>query len=488
MKLNYSKRQIFIVLAIALNTSFISCIDKRENQLTPEDIVIVSGKIKDFNQNFDANSIKVIINDVSNSGQFTHSAKIDTLGNFRISFKHPYAHEVLLSYRKDIPIIISPKDSLYIELNKNNVSFYGKLSRINENFTKYKELYEKKEILKNFDRSEAERDLKEFVIFQDSIRNIQLNLRDSFVENYAPSKDLINWINADIEYSYFRSLLSYPSNHKRTKALPKDWKVDESYYALFRNIPFSKDFLIHSNTYFFVSNYFFGCIWNPTRSQIEKPTIKKIYEKLFDNLDSLTQDQNLYLRQLVTSDLAITWLKEHEMELFGENEKRIRQIVKEPFLIEAINKMVLTKQSLASDLDYIGFSSEKSANLWKKILLKSKDRVVYIKVWTTWCSACRYELPFDERLRSQNKEKPIDFVYLSVDSNKKVWEDLSTKYNMEGNNYFLDEEESSYFKGLLKISGYPTNIIIDKKGSIVVKGNMGSDDPRMQTLLDKLVN
>jgi hypothetical protein len=59
---------------------------------------------------------------------------------------------------------------------------------------------------------------------------------------------------------------------------------------------------------------------------------------------------------------------------------------------------------------------------------------------------------------------------------------------MEGNNYFLDEEESSYFKGLLKISGYPTNIIIDKKGSIVVKGNMGSDDPRMQTLLDKLVN
>ena len=75
-----------------------------------------------------------------------------------------------------------------------------------------------------------------------------------------------------------------------------------------------------------------------------------------------------------------------------------------------------------------------------------------------------------------------------MESTKSAWEELSTKYNMNSNNYFLNEEESNYFKNLLKTSGYPTNIIIDKNGVIVIKGNMGSDDTRMQMLLDKLTD
>ena len=475
---------LFILFFLLINCKENPIDNKSQSKIENE--VIVTGKIKNFNIDSDKSSIAIIINDAVKSGQFTHSSKIDSSGNFRISFKHPYMQEVYLSYNTNFNIIVSNKDSLHIEIDKNELSFFGNLSVLNEHFTKYKELYQKKGMNKSFDQSYSELDFKEFVNYQDSVRQSHLNFRDTFVDINSPSEDLIHWINADIEFSYYRSLFNYPRNHKRIKSLSNEWTIDKNYYTLFSNIHFSKEFLIHGSSYFFITGYYFTCISEPIRIKLEKPTVKKIYEQVFDNLDSLTNSHNKYLKQLTINWLAIEWLKSHEMELYKKYESNIKQIVNEPFLIETIDEMITSKQLLASELEFEGFTSEKSESLWNKIISDNENRVIYLKFWATWCGACRYELPFDENLRKKNKDKPIDFIYLAMESNKDSWKELSSKFNMNSNNYFLDAEQTAYFKGLLSLSGYPTNIIIDKTGKIVLKDNIFSNDPRIQNLLNKL--
>ena len=91
-----------------------------------------------------------------------------------------------------------------------------------------------------------------------------------------------------------------------------------------------------------------------------------------------------------------------------------------------------------------------------------RGKYVYIDIWATYCSPCRAEIPYLQKLEEKLKDKNIYFVSISVDTNKKAWENMVKKDQLGGiqlrcgkNPKFMDDYD---------ISGIPRFILIDPEG------------------------
>lgn len=112
-----------------------------------------------------------------------------------------------------------------------------------------------------------------------------------------------------------------------------------------------------------------------------------------------------------------------------------------------------------------------------------KGKVVYVDFWGVYCGPCLYEFQhFTQAVKLRYKDnKNIGFLYLCGGDearHKYMWREQISKYNVEGQHIFLDDQE--YFKlyrGLLADNNArirnPRYMIIDKNGKVVV-----NDAPR----------
>lgn len=119
---------------------------------------------------------------------------------------------------------------------------------------------------------------------------------------------------------------------------------------------------------------------------------------------------------------------------------------------------------------------------------RHKDKIIYIDIWATWCGPCRAEIPFSIVLQNHFKNKPVAFVNLCFNSDKKEWEKAIAKDNIKGDNYFLNSDESKLFRGELKFVGFPTYMIMDRKGKLINKNApIPSDRNEIENMLAKLI-
>jgi thiol-disulfide isomerase/thioredoxin len=96
-----------------------------------------------------------------------------------------------------------------------------------------------------------------------------------------------------------------------------------------------------------------------------------------------------------------------------------------------------------------------------------KGKVVFINLWATWCGPCKAEMPGIQSLSERLKDKPIEFVMLSVDK-----EAALPKVNtfIERNDYtFPVFMPSGYLPDQLQVPSIPTTFIISKEGKILLK-------------------
>ena len=101
------------------------------------------------------------------------------------------------------------------------------------------------------------------------------------------------------------------------------------------------------------------------------------------------------------------------------------------------------------------------------LMEKYEGKVLYIDVWATWCGPCIEEFKVIPNLHNYFKEKDVIFINLCLDSKKENWKPTIIKNNIEGENYFLDYNASQLFRAEHNLPGYPSYLIIDKKGGIL---------------------
>ena len=99
----------------------------------------------------------------------------------------------------------------------------------------------------------------------------------------------------------------------------------------------------------------------------------------------------------------------------------------------------------------------------------SKDNVVLINFWATWCGPCKRELPDLIALSNEYQGKNIKIIGISVDRDGdvlKMVHDFAAQANLS---YPIVIDNGDLEKAFGGIRGIPTSFFVNKKGEIVNK-------------------
>jgi len=183
-----------------------------------------------------------------------------------------------------------------------------------------------------------------------------------------------------------------------------------------------------------------------------------------------------------------------------------RKSIKLGALIIAISFLFLfvlpaKAQIVASDKKYIYFITDTVSN-FDSLITKFKGKIIYIDVWATWCSPCRYELQKKEDMQafaSFALKNDIVILYICCDKNGNSWKSFIANNNLLGYhilvNPYINKDFHTIFSsvqnraGAMKRSFYiPRHIIIDKNGMIADSTAADQSDPLVYARLAKLIS
>jgi thiol-disulfide isomerase/thioredoxin len=101
-------------------------------------------------------------------------------------------------------------------------------------------------------------------------------------------------------------------------------------------------------------------------------------------------------------------------------------------------------------------------------LTEFKRKVVYVDVWATWCGPCIDELPFAKEIQKKFASDEIVFLNVSIDKDREVWRKfLERETDFKGTHIIEVAGKSTPIRESYLISGIPTYILIDEKGTII---------------------
>ena len=102
-------------------------------------------------------------------------------------------------------------------------------------------------------------------------------------------------------------------------------------------------------------------------------------------------------------------------------------------------------------------------NILQTILDNYKGKAVLIDMWATWCGPCRAGHKAMAPLKEELKGRNIKFIYITPPSSPPTtW--LEMIKDIDGDHYYLTEEQNHYILQHFESSGIPTYAIYDTKG------------------------
>ena len=205
-----------------------------------------------------------------------------------------------------------------------------------------------------------------------------------------------------------------------------------------------------------------------------------------DILPSLPVDAATIRTLLGISETAMIRKDFPYMEQLKEVEKDIAARAPKEFeeKLAEIHSYVYAKdeQQIAGELagnesvffkKYDGVAPE---NILQTILDKYKGKAVLIDMWATWCGPCRAGHKAMAPLKEELKGRNIKFIYITPPSSPPTtW--LEMIKDIDGDHYYLTEEQNHYILQHFESSGIPTYAIYDTKGHQTYKsiGFPGND-------------
>ena len=216
-----------------------------------------------------------------------------------------------------------------------------------------------------------------------------------------------------------------------------------------------------------------------------------------DILPSLPVDAATIRALLGISETAMIRKDFPYMEQLKEVEKTIASRAPKGFEEELaeIHSYVYAKneQQIAEELAGNGsvffkkYDDVAPEDILQTILDNYKGKAVLIDMWATWCGPCRAGHKTMAPLKEELKGRNIKFIYITPPSSPPTtW--MGMIKDIDGDHYYLTEEQNHYILNHFESSGIPTYAIYDTKGHQTYKsiGFPGNDVIRKE--LEKASN
>lgn len=115
-----------------------------------------------------------------------------------------------------------------------------------------------------------------------------------------------------------------------------------------------------------------------------------------------------------------------------------------------------------------------------------KSKIVILDFWASWCPDCRKENPGLVAVYNEYKDKGLEIVSVSFDTNAEAWKKAIADDNLSWKNHVSDLKGWGNAAGALYTIAYiPQNVVIDANG-LIVKKNVPMD--RMKEVLNSFLN
>jgi len=464
------EKLFFLIFGISL---FFSC-SQEKNKLEPKKTIIAG-----FGNNFSDNASVIVVNycnPLSDERQFAQNL-IESNGNFHTEHEYVFAQNITIRFaNRFINLFIRPGDSIFVSIDaaemqrdfNNAVSFSGDNSALN------KELF----LWTNYWYGITNQDLPQIdtkatpEIFLANVKLIFDKVQDS-ISAYSKRTNMSDFLKkwAYIDYKFI--IANYLMDYDNPQA--NRWEV-------FTNPVF--DIFNENNFQTMYFQYHLSVCMNAlARSDVEisrlyseeeyiaaiRLTVDKLIEKAPDGvvrdvmLFKLLKDMISEMPELsyhlpeIETNFSQDFFNE-KMKLLAEKNKRIEQIMS---LSDKENQLNGVLYMAGNNMENVP-----NVKLLNYLSEKYKDKVLYIDVWATWCGPCMEEFKVTPDLHKYFKDKDVIFVNLCLNSNIEAWKQAIIRNNIDGENYFLDDNASQLFRTENNLPGFPTYLIIGKNGEV----------------------
>jgi len=301
----------------------------------------------------------------------------------------------------------------------------------------------------------AKFDEQDFLRISDSLYQLQVKLFNKYKANF--DKDFAFIEGKDLEIRYLSKLSNYESMHGYVTN-NNDFKVSEEYPNPFKNIDLKDTVLLLSPDYIdYVNNY------------LESLCYKKITNGDFSNF-------YIYFIDFINSEIKSKKTKEevafyyikwrfNDLNNIDERYQKLKQLVtkKEYLALLEINYQKIKKQAkgnISPNFELYDIDS----NLVK--LSDFKGKLVYIDIWSTWCSPCIKEIPYLMEIEDSLKAKNIVFISICKEDSRERWYNTVTYNKLSGIHLFAPNKNIEFFNFFM-VDGVPRYILLDKNGKII---------------------
>jgi thiol-disulfide isomerase/thioredoxin len=468
-----------------LATALLTCHIAVAQNTAPAPRTVVSGKINGANAGTVA-SLLIFANPFVQQ-PFKFDAPLQADGTFKIAFQLPVSVPATLSFSTGVQqaILLEPADSLAINATFSgnalgNLQFTGKGAANNQVLIAQNTRFAPGNATYNAYDKIKDLDAKKYRSFVDSIRKVQ---RDYFAQNKQNTPQttpaLDNLVFSNIDYPWGAALMDYPQMNARYNA-KNTYSVDANYYTFLNEMPVVNDAAIFIKSYTDFIDKFIN-----ERFALEVINANKDYD-----MENMYADRYEFAKKYLQGE-ALSFAACKAI-LEGLMQGRIELI--KPKMDEYLktNKRVEYSQVIQTIFDQLKhleagqIAPDYKLNTidGKQIALSDlKGKVVYLDFWATWCGPCKQQLPHSIELKKKLGGQPVEFVYISTDTNLEAWKKMVAEKQLPGLHLSAG---TSGIQNKYHVTGIPKYLVIGKDGKIANSHARRPSDPRTYDMLKNL--
>jgi peroxiredoxin len=200
--------------------------------------------------------------------------------------------------------------------------------------------------------------------------------------------------------------------------------------------------------------------------------------KVRDTLENTEMVDYLFIKNNPTSIISAhtltfycnTWGKDTIVNLYRAFSKVVKST---PYAEKIIDFIVLNRNIKIGD-KFIDFSQSDSTG--KSIRLSNfKGKVILLEFWGSWCGPCREENPDLLKIYADFKIKGFEIFGVASETDKQLWIKAINTDKLTWINVTDLKGSSNKAVLIYGVSGYPTNFLIDRSGTIIAKDVYGKE-------------
>jgi len=458
-----------IFIAITVSALICSCDLSNHNSYMQEGKVVIAGKIispedhaKAITLNFSGGSDR----------RNVRTVLIDSTGIFQFEFDVLHPQDVLVRYENGFALLfVGPSDSVFLEINakefENEQYPQLKISGSNTRVSKEILAYHNYKMLEDFvpdirDKSTTEyvEDIHQHILKEDSVFS-------AFCLKQNPSEQFRKWAQYDIIYRNANYLIDYKFHHSINNTTYNGDLYDTDIFPVNDDEAISSSWYGHHLSVYAKEKYL-----DSDTTVAELLEDERLYEAYKLWLAKIQNGEKPGLSRDIMSYWVLSSLFDKSFDdfsMFWNNDKTIisdkrliRKLQERKELKEAQNNFSISLIDPESKGE-----EEILGDFFHNLQLKHKGTVIYLDIWATWCGPCRSEIPHAIELQEYFQDKPIVFVNLCMNSEKTEWIKALDNLHVGGENYYFDNTQSALIRNSIQFRGFPTYMIIDKRGNIV---------------------